>query len=273
VDWRQVAAVLPAYGKRVEERIAQFGREHPYIRTEYFLEEIGQDGMLFNSARQEAMQGTHPRQFQPVKGKMYALLVDVAGEDEATTRLDEPASRRDSTVASIVEIENGRHEFLSALNQNPVYKLVQRQIWRGERHTNLFAQLVDIFRRWDCRYCVVDATGIGAGLASFLARAIGEKKVLPFLFTSKSKSDLGWHFLSVVDTGRFKHYADDGAEDTRLFWEQVRACEHDVRLGSSHIIRWGVPNPHLHDDLLISAAMCALLDDVDWQVRTARVIG
>ena len=35
VPWTRVAEDLPAYGERVRARIAQFGRDHPFIRTEY----------------------------------------------------------------------------------------------------------------------------------------------------------------------------------------------------------------------------------------------
>ena len=34
VPWTRVAEDLPAYGERVRARIAQFGRDHPFIRTE-----------------------------------------------------------------------------------------------------------------------------------------------------------------------------------------------------------------------------------------------
>jgi hypothetical protein len=45
----------------------------------------------------------------------------------------------------------------------------------------------------------VDATGVGASLASFLADQLGKgpRRVImePFVFTAKSKSDLGWTFV------------------------------------------------------------------------------
>ena len=73
---------------------------------------------------------------------------------------------------------------------------------------------------WNPRYIIVDATGVGAGLSSFLESSI-PGRVLPFVFTSKSKSDLGWSFLAVCDTGRFKDYAvSDGETDplSAQFW-------------------------------------------------------
>ena len=72
---------------------------------------------------------------------------------------------------------------------------------------------------------VVDATGVGPGLASFLADALrrGPSRVLgePFVFSGASKSELGWDFLGLIDGGRFKEYADDGDELTRIYRHQL----------------------------------------------------
>ena len=50
VAWEEVAEDLPAYGERVRARIAQFGAAHPFIRTEYCLEELDGEGGLFPPA-------------------------------------------------------------------------------------------------------------------------------------------------------------------------------------------------------------------------------
>ncbi len=44
VPWTRVAAELPAYGERVRARIAQFGRDHPFIRTEYECPQLHRAG-------------------------------------------------------------------------------------------------------------------------------------------------------------------------------------------------------------------------------------
>ena len=47
--------------------------------------------------------------------------------------------------------------------------------WTGTRHTALHEQLVDLARNvWGLSALVVDATGVGAGLASFLADRLGK---------------------------------------------------------------------------------------------------
>lgn len=68
VAWEIVASHLPAYGARVEARIAQFGRDHPAVRTEYFLEELDDAGALFTELQLTLMQGDHLRQTQAEGG-------------------------------------------------------------------------------------------------------------------------------------------------------------------------------------------------------------
>ena len=107
VPWQEVARTLPAYGERVRARIAQFGPTHPFIRTEYELQELDGDGGLFPPSRIAAMQGDHPRRHTAEPGKRYALLIDVAGEEEGLAGpagfLDD--TRRDSTAVTVVEID------------------------------------------------------------------------------------------------------------------------------------------------------------------------
>jgi hypothetical protein len=127
---------------------------------------------------------------------------------------------------------------------------------------------------WKLSALVVDATGVGAGLASFLADQLarGPRRVMvsPFLFNRKTKSDLGWSFIGLIDGGRIKEYADDGADITRIYRHQLAACTYEVLPGPGKLLRWSVPPSRGHDDLLISTALTARLDALDWRDRTAR---
>jgi hypothetical protein len=272
----QVSREVPAYGRFVAEQVARLGRHHPMVKTQFFSEELDGEAGMFPPARRALMQGQHVRRSAPEAGRLYALLVDVAGEDEAAPapgeqiRLANPA--RDATALTVVEVDTSTlsDEALRA----PTYRVVDRRIWVGVRHTALYAQIKALAETWRAQRVVVDATGVGAGLASFLEKAL-PGKVTPFVFNSNSKSKLGWDFLAIVETGRFKDWADpgDGREDEReLFWRQVAACECHVYPGPTQRLRWGVPEGSrdpssgelLHDDLLLSAALCAALEELAW---------
>jgi hypothetical protein len=294
VPWPEVAAELPAYGERVRERIAQHGENHPLIRTEYALEVLDGEGGLFPPQRIAQLQGDHPRRHRAEAGKRYAGLLDVAGEEEEGSGPEayDNAARRDATALTIVEVEAAqraprgreveeRHRSSRLLDSStsrlPVYRVVDRMAWTGTKHTALHGQLVDLARNvWGLAALVIDATGVGAGLASFLHEALGRGPrrviVAPFVFTGVSKSQLGWDFLALIDGGRIKEYAADGDELTRIY-QQLAACTYEVLPGPGRLLRWGVPPRRGHDDLLISAALCCRLDAIDWRPRVAKGSG
>ncbi len=266
VGWERVARDLPAYGERVRARIRQLGRNHPFVKTEYFLEELGDEGGLFPPAVRERMRGDHRRPRTPRPGCTYALLVDVGGED---TRSPDgaPDSRRDATALTVVEVDTA--SLTDPTLRAPTYRVAGRKAWTGAGQPELLRAIGELAATWGAKRVVVDATGIGAGLASFLARSLGPRVVLPWVFNQSTKSDLGWRFLSLCSEGRFRDHAPGGSPEQNLFWAQVEECEYDVLPGPGRSMRWGVSG-RTHDDLLLSAALCAVLDSVDWRDRVAR---
>jgi hypothetical protein len=267
-DADQVGAEVPAYAQYVKGQVEKLGRDHPLIKTQYYLETIDGEGGMFPQMRRALMRGDHARQHEPTPGRRYTFLLDVAGEDEQAGDIIERAmlanKKRDATALTIVECA-------AEYGQLPTYRVVDRRFWLGIKHTALFQQIMGLDQIWHPMFVVVDATGVGAGLASFLTKALGEK-VLPVVFSSKVKSDLGWDFLGIVETSRYRDYAVDGRMETRQFWYEVEACQYQIRDGPGRQMIWGVWDPPAydgsiargHDDLLITAAMTAILDQREW---------
>jgi hypothetical protein len=270
-----VRAEVPAYGDFVDGQVKRLGRQHPMVKTQYFSEEIDAEGGLFPPERCALMQGKHLPAAAPEEGKLYAMTLDVAGEDEAIIADPEDLSgdqelanpKRDSTSLTIFEVD------LSSVDDpviaKPTYKTVYRKEWIGVKHSTLYGEIKAIAELFEIRFLVVDATGVGAGICSFLSAALGEK-VIPFDFNMSTKSSLLWDFLGIIDSGRFKEHADSSP----TFWEQVSMCEFEILPGPQKRVKWGVPDgtrsPNsgelVHDDLLISAALCAVLDQQDWSI-------
>ena len=275
----EVAEEVPAYGTFVKNQIARLGRNHPLIRTQFFLETIDGSGGLFPPARRALMYGDHRRRHDPEAGHRYAILVDVAGEDEIEgSELDRMMlsnPRRDATAITIVDVELARTGASQSAPTGPgprrrMYRVVDRQIHLGTRHTALHAKIAALAEHWHAPWVVVDATGVGAGLTSFLTRSLGDR-VTPVEFSTSVKSDIGWDFLAIVETGRYRDYVDDQAPDTRQFWYEVKSCQYEIGTGPGKRMKWGVwESPAYdglvargHDDLLISAALISILDKLD----------
>lgn len=285
-----VAAEVAPYRRHVDEMVARLGRAHPIIRTQYFSEEMDERGGMFPPDRIARMLGTAAAPLTPQPGKVYALLLDVAGEDEGMRAMDGSLAlanpMRDATALTIVEISRGENAELSTnvdkvihtpVDNLPVYTPVLRRQWIGASHTMLHNEIRILAMEWNARAVVVDATGVGAGLASFLERSL-PGRVFPFTFNSASKSTLGWDFLGIVDSGRWREpLLPDSAPAAQRshqqeFLRQLKACTFTVLEGAEQRMRWGVPDGArdagdgglLHDDWLLSAALCARLEKQDW---------
>ena len=279
VPWEEVAAEVPSYGEYVQKEMARLGPEHPIIRTQYKLEEIDEAGRLFTAERVAKMKGTHARERLPVAGHrlpvgkgVYALTVDVAGEDEDVEgeELRAASPRKDSTVVTVFRVDLAT--VADPLIGFPTYQVLDRHWWTGVKHAEVYGRILDLVRTWRAWYLVVDATGVGAGLASFLVRKLGAYGahpagiVVPFKFSAQTKSELGWNFVGVVESGRYKDYSADGQADTAQFWREVGACEFEVLPGPGKMMRWGVPDAEVHDDMIVSAALVSVLDGLPWAV-------
>jgi len=204
-----VAREVPAYATFVAEQEAKLGRNHPLVRTQYYCEELDAEGGLFPPTRRALMQGDQGYRTTPEPGQLYAFLLDVAGEDESADIGELSNPGRDSTALTIVEVDLAT--VADELIHAPTYRVVCRYGWTGIKHSQLYAQLVNLAHTWQPKHIVADATGVGAGLVSFLNKAL-PGHLIPFVFSAKSKSDLGWAFIGVIESGRFHDHATTPAE-------------------------------------------------------------
>jgi hypothetical protein len=270
-----VTAENPQYDAFLKSQIAKFGRRHPIIACEYFLEPLDTDGGLFPLRRLKLMRGGHKRQEAPENFDVTIATLDVAGIDEGTTEptatLDNPA--RDYTVCTI-------HTISHYIEAGPVYTAVDVFIDQGTQHfekvgdrPSLAEQLLAYLEHWNISTLIADATGVGEGLANWLNARLGGVTVQQFKFTRASKAQLGVDFLALVETNRFKYFAEENEfDDAWWFFEQANLCTYELPAGKpmERYLKWYVPattrvdtptgGEPVHDDRLISAALIAEAD-------------
>ncbi|MBN1411699.1 MAG: hypothetical protein JW969_12705, partial [Spirochaetales bacterium] len=251
-DWEEVAKYSPEYRAYVIGERERLGENHPLFMTQYRLLPIRGGGGFVNLQQQAQLQGEHARKRQRKEGKAYVAGIDLAGEAEEIEGdyLTSAGQKRDSTVVTIAELDFPGPE---EINREPHIRVVEHYRWTGKPHTELYAQLVDILKNvWKCRSIVVDATGIGEPVASFLRKALGHR-VVPFTFTQKSKSELGFNLLAAVNSGRLKMYRADGSEEYREFRQEIEKARSVYR--PSQTMNFYVDPAQGHDDFLMSLAL------------------
>jgi hypothetical protein len=258
-DWRHGARANPLYGRYVEAEIARLGAEHPIIRTQYCLQTLDGQAGFFSAEQRALLRGTHPRCRMPRAGAAYIAGIDVAGALEAAAT-GPPGStadaalralqpRKDSTVCGIAELAYDAEE-------QPVCRLVDVYWWTGRPLDQQASALIHLLREvWQVRRVAVDASGIGAGLAGRLVRALSPQVVEPVVFSAPEKSRLGYQLLALVNRAGLQLWAEDHSPESRELWQEVACTRYELRAHQQ--IAWYVPEEQGHDDFVTMLALLA----------------
>lgn len=248
-DWHTLAALNPAYATFVEQEIARLGPNDVTIQTQYLLHALNATDRLFSPLQCTLLQGSHSWESEPSPATCYVMGIDVAGEDHLSIT---PGVKRDrdSTVISIGRVS---YDELSL----PKVELVHLVEWQGMTHLAQYTGIAALAEQWSVRAAVIDATGLGAGLASLLLARLGSARLLPFTFTRPAKSRLTYQLLNLVNSARLTLYTPASAPDALITtcWEQLHLARY--RLPAPNTIDMYVDPSAGHDDFLISLALLA----------------
>jgi hypothetical protein len=246
--WRELAAINNNYRKFVEAEIARLGEDHLTIRTQYELQPISGAGFLLNELQRHMIRGSHQWLYEPEEDEYYIASCDIGGEERPKDS-SETSNKRDSTVLTIARV--GYNDL-----GLPSIEIVNQQIFTGRPWLEQYEMIYELCSIWSIRKLVIDSTGLGEMMGSMLMARFGEDRVIPFKFTRPSKSSLGFHFLSLVNSGRFKIYAQDGApsEIYDEAWKQLKLARYTVP--SEGLISWQCNPEECHDDFLVSTILC-----------------
>jgi hypothetical protein len=254
-DWQSVARENPAYRRFVDAERARLGDDHPLFRTQYALRPLAGEGRAFPAATLDAMRGAFPLDRAPRPEHRYVAGIDLAGEAEEDPTQRARAPRHDSTVVVIGEVVPAAAppalEGVRTAAFPPGLRVAHLRIWTGERQAALFAQLVRLLREWNVARVAVDATGVGAGVASFLRDTLGPR-VEPVHFTAAAKSDLAFRLLAAAPAGRLTLPAGDDPA-LRRAWRELALARTASRPNGQ--LALFVDPAEGHDDVLMALAL------------------
>ena len=159
--------------------------------------------------------------------------------------------------------------------RKPTYLVRYRQEWIGAKHGTVFGAMRALEQTWHPSRIVIDATGVGEGLWSMLDNEFGEKVVIPVKFSPSVKSELGYGFIGIIESGRYREYS----LFPEILTEQMNYCRSEILPGPSKLMRWGVPDGTrdsstgelVHDDDLMTGALCHELDKLEWYMSSPTV--
>jgi hypothetical protein len=260
-DWQEISKYNGVYRTYAENQMKLLGEDHPLFLTQYRLLPIRGGGGFLTMAQRAQLQGTQIRRRTPEAGKAYIAGIDLAGEAETgpDDYLKFLKPKIDSTVMTIGEVENVPSSQIkepgNGLYKMNKIKIVEHYSWTGKKHAELYSQLINLIKNvWRCRKIVVDATGIGQPIASFLKETLGSK-ITPFVFTAASKTELGFNLLAAINSGSIKMYSADNSPEYLEFWNQMEKARGYYHPGRT--MEFYVDPRQGHDDYLISLALLA----------------
>ena len=266
-DWQVVARYNDDYRRYVEAERERLGKDHPLFLTQYALVPIHGGGRLLDMRQLALLQGGHPRRQRREEGKFYVAGIDLAGEELPTEGYEDvrlPLRARDATAIVIAEVSSPTSAGHSCGSRNPSVEaggatlesrlnVVELCSWTGVEHHRLYPQMVSILKDlWDCRRVVVDATGLGEPVASFLRKALGSR-VRGLKFSPRSKSEMGFNLLAAVNSGRLKVFAGDGSTEYRELMAEMEKAR--VHYRANQTMHFYVDPAEGHDDLLMALAL------------------
>lgn len=257
VPWTDVAEEVPAYGRFIERRARIMGELNPIFRAHYLGIPIpGIGGLLGDVA---GILGPYPEQETPDASSTYIAAVDFAG----VVRSDDATNRRDKTVMAIARVTDPG-------TAAPNVEVVRVDQLPYSDPSALALAIAARARLWRFRLLILDATGIGAPIAALVAQTLSSQlascTVDQFTVTGASKSQVGYHLIASVSTGRLSLPGINPGPDILTTRDQLRQLKGVYLPGG--IVRWEVPPAVGHDDHAFAAA---LVNHVAHELKPKRI--
>lgn len=269
-----VAESNPAYGDFVDGEVKRLGREHPFVKTQYYLEPLPSAGRMLNQQQLESCIGAHARADRRTNEAQIVAGLDFAGADEQAgeiVSLSAGASSRDSVALAIGAVE---WIVIAEGLMVPHVRCLARYEWSNVNPVTLHSVLYSLlWDKWRVDLVHCDATGIGETGTAMLATAINKPnrervKAIKFDGAWTTHTRLAFNYLAAVNGGRFKDYKADGfnpvevagqeqpdaSNPHRHVWWQRGHAKLEGKPGQK--VRMYVADSEGHDDLLIADALC-----------------
>jgi hypothetical protein len=264
----EVALSNPAYGAFVDAEVKRLGRDHPLVKTQYFLELLPNAGRMIKREVLRLMAGEHGRGERRQGERQIVAGLDFAGADEEAGDVAGLAERsaRDSvalTVAAVDWVKIAEGVIV------PFLRILARYEWVNINPVSLHTTLYEVlWQRWKVDRVHCDATGIGATATAFLASALNKgnaERVVGVTFDGAltAHTRLAFNYLATINGARLSDYAvdfdiiqvatndaPDATDADRHAWWQRGHARLLAKAGQR--VKAHVPSSEGHDDLLLS---------------------
>lgn len=250
-DWKTVIKYNPNYEKYVRGEMGKIGEDSDEFQMAYALRWMFERGMFID-----------PDKFDKLADDSIDLELENL-EDISVVGIDLGKSK-DSTVVTVLGVDWDNPYILEKSNDPEVPDYIVYDTWirawleiQGDNWNDQYEQITDYLSRWRIGNCVMDATGVGNPIYDRVAANVNFP-VIPYVFSTQSKSALMKFFDSQIKGNRFRYPAGEEARESRefqRFYEQFLGAEKSYN--GQHLVIAGPTERNAHDDYVFSAALAS----------------
>lgn len=213
-DYKVAAKYNPNYAKYVEKEKARLGEKSDEFRMSYCLEWIIERGMFIDIALFEPNCGEFDMERVSYdKVNTHVAGIDLGGKgDDTIVTVVEVNWSMPAILESRVNDETGEEEVYEAYN---TYLKDWHVIQNEPDYEAQYPEVCDYLDHWKLARIVCDATR-EASFAHRL-RANRKEEVIPYIFTTKSKSELYKHLDKEIAAGRARFCAGENTRHTKEY--------------------------------------------------------
>lgn len=126
---------------------------------------------------------------------------------------------------------------------------------QGDNWEEQYHQIISYLKNFNVQKIVIDATGVGSPIADRLAASV-ECEVVPYVFSTPSKSELYKHFNTLVNMKKFHYPANEEAKETREYRRFIEQMLNLIKeFKGQHMVCCHPNDKDAHDDYPDSSAL------------------
>lgn len=216
-DYTTVVKYNPKYEKYINGEKKRLGETSDEFSMSYMLKWILERGMFFDEKLFNRM-----RELDRGISILDTKIQHVAGIDLG--------KKSDSTVVTILEVDWDNPIIVEASKEADIPDFIGYNVYvkawleiSGDNWEEQYPQITDFMSNFNVVRAVMDATGVGDAIYDRM-RANLDIEVIPYVFSTPSKSDLYKHLNTEVRGGRVHIPADEQAQDTREYQGFEKQC-------------------------------------------------
>ena len=264
-DYKIASKYNPSYAKYVEKEKARLGERSDSFRMSYCLEWIIERGMFIDIAKFEASNGESLlERVMYDKSATHVAGIDIGGKnDDTIITMVEVNWNMPVIMESRTNEETGEEESYLAYN---TYIKDWLRIADEPDYEEQYPQIVDYLSHFLVVRVVCDATREAS--ISHRLRANLSCEVIPYIFTTRSKSDLYKHLEKEIAAGRARVCMGEQTKQTREYQDFLQQMG-DLQKGYSgaNLVVSHPDEKDAHDDYCDSWALavwgCGFRGEVD----------